>query len=65
MFHHVHNVPHDLEDKFWEEGRMRLQKIYPLLENVKNNAPKGYQIYADIMSFSAAEFREKYRGARW
>ena len=65
MFHHVHTVPHDLENKFWDEGRTRLQKIYPLLENVENNAPKGYPIYADIMNLSAAEFREKYKGARW
>lgn len=65
MFHHVHTVPHDLEDKFWDEGRTRLQKIYPLLEDAENNAPKGYPIYADIMNLSAAEFREKYKGAMW
>ena len=65
MFHHVHSVPRELENKFWKEGRERLQKLLPGLKDISINTPKGYAVYQDIMALSPAEFREKHKGATW
>ena len=65
MFYHVHRVPHELENKFWDEGRARLKKLYPLLENAETLIPKGCAIYQDIISLSAVAFREKYKRMTW
>ena len=65
MYYHVNYVPRELEDKFWAEGRQRLERIYPQLENAAQNTPRGYAVYLDIMSLSPEDFRQKYRGTIW
>lgn len=65
MYYHVNYVPRELEDKFWAEGRQRLERIYPQLENAAQNAPRGYAVYLDIMRLSPENFRQKYRETIW
>ena len=65
MFHHVHTVPRELEDKFWAEGRQRLQHLEPQLEKMETHIPKGFGVYQDIKALSPRDFREKYKGQLW
>ena len=65
MFYHVRSVPRELENEFWNEGRMRLERLYPELKDAEQQIPKGFEVYQDIKALSPAEFREKYKKVAW
>jgi len=65
MFYHVRSVPRELENEFWNEGRMRLERLYPELKDAEQQIPKGFEVYQDIKALSPAEFREKYKKVIW
>lgn len=65
MFYNIYYVPHEHEDKFWNEGRQRLKHLYPQMTEIDKNAPRSNAVYQDIIKLTPDEFRKKYDGQPW